>query len=484
MSKDLFAPPPDRANTPSRKRPARECDVRTVARRIKDCADFEDIYKLASVLERPKDRRVGCPPHYPPYIWLLFIACRSVHGSARHCAASLQDPDMWNWIRQGVAKHLGQQEADRLPEIGPSRYHWQHAQKSVLLPNLAKLNEKFAQLALAQALRQDLLPPQATRSWSNPKRHQLIAGDGTVAKSPTLSTRPYTVDSETGEIIKCHRVDPAASLQAEGGSEKPDVLGTKFVFFSTRRRGYFRRVFLNYRHVPHGYQGGEASAALELACSILDEAEGCMGVLYDGALRGKHRDLVARRGRLVINRQHKGLRPQPLTTLEFDHCRHELWAADGRLKERTFLDDGTSILVPLPVRKFERRGTVTFRWYHLVVVPCIYGMHVHREPVGVTTAPGERAEGQSDLERDFHRAEHLQQIPSDSSVHESLYGGREDAESAFSQFDRSLWNGRLIAFGAEAQSLVVLGFMLAQNAISAARYVEDPTYSDGEEEVD
>lgn len=36
----------------------------------------------------------------------------------------------------------------------------------------------------------------------------------------------------------------------------------------------------------------------------------------------------------------------------------------------------------------------------------------------------------------------------------------------------------MIAFGAEAQSLVMLGFLLAQNASSAARYQEDPTYSD------
>lgn len=36
----------------------------------------------------------------------------------------------------------------------------------------------------------------------------------------------------------------------------------------------------------------------------------------------------------------------------------------------------------------------------------------------------------------------------------------------------------MIAFGAEAQSLVILGFLLAQNATSAARYQEDPTYSD------
>ncbi|MFD5748214.1 hypothetical protein [Streptomyces sp. NPDC127033] len=41
----------------------------------------------------------------------------------------------------------------------------------------------------------------------------------------------------------------------------------------------------------------------------------------------------------------------------------------------------------------------------------------------------------------------------------------------------------MIAFGAEAQSLVILGFMLAQNATSHARYIEDPTYADADAET-
>ncbi|MFJ2212917.1 hypothetical protein ACIQVO_27725 [Streptomyces sp. NPDC101062] len=57
------------------------------------------------------------------------------------------------------------------------------------------------------------------------------------------------------------------------------VLGTKFVAFSTRHRGYFRRVFLRYRHVPRDHPGGEAAIALETACAILAAADGCIGVL-------------------------------------------------------------------------------------------------------------------------------------------------------------------------------------------------------------
>lgn len=505
MPDDLFG---DRVPRAARKKTARrtvESDLRTISQRITDVARFDDLYRLADVLAQAPGPRRGRPPHYPPYVYLLFLALRGIHGSARYCAGDLQDPSVWNTIRSGVARHLGTDEAARLPDSGPSRHQWQHAQRTLLVPRLEELGETFADLALAQALRQELLPADARRSWSSPQRHQLIAGDGTVAKSPTLSTTSHSVDPTTGEIRR-HRVDPASSWQKEGGADRADndtpgtaaatesfegngknegkgedamVLGTKFVVFSTRHRGYFRRVFLRYAHVPHDHPGGEAAVALDLACAILDAAEGCMGVLYDGALRGMHRDVIARRGRLLINKQHKGASPRYIRTLDFGRCRHELWSNRGRVHVRAFLDDGTSALIPLSVDKLERRAsTHTHRWYHLLTVPCPRGPHQHRESVGVTTTAGERDAGQSDTETGFHRAEHLLQIPDNTATHQTLYGGREDTEAGFSQLDRSLWNRRMIAFGAEAQSLVILGFLLAQNATSAARYQEDPTYSD------
>ncbi|MEU3006586.1 hypothetical protein [Streptomyces sp. NPDC007020] len=505
MPDDLFGDPVPRTIRKKAARRALESDLRTVSRRVRDVAWFEDIYRLTAALDTTGGPRVGRPPAFPAYVYLLFLALRGIHGSARYCAGELRDQAVWDEIRKGVAHHLGKDEARRLPETGPSRHQWQHAQSTLLIPRLEELAETFADLALAQALRQGLLPPEARRSWSSPGRHQLIAGDGTVAKSPTLSTVPYSVDTKTGEIRR-HRIDPASSWQKEGGGKRDEedapttagvkdpknsrdsdgtmVLGSKFVVFSTRHRGYFRRVFLRYSHVPHDQEGGEAAVALKLACAILDAAEGCMGVLYDGAFRGMHRDVIARRGKLLINKQHKGAQPRYLRTLDYGRCRHELWSKRGRAHERVFLDTGTTSLLPLPVRKLERRASAhAHRWYHLLSVPCPRGAHEHREPVGITTTPGERDDGQSDTETGFHRAEHLLQIPDGTATHQHLYGGREDTEAGFSQLDRSLWNRRMIAFGADAQSLVILGFLLAQNATSSARFQEDPTYTDADDET-
>ncbi|MFE3827197.1 hypothetical protein [Streptomyces sp. NPDC059092] len=41
----------------------------------------------------------------------------------------------------------------------------------------------------------------------------------------------------------------------------------------------------------------------------------------------------------------------------------------------------------------------------------------------------------------------------------------------------------MITFGAEAQSLAILGFPLAQNATSHARHTEDPTHADADAET-
>ena len=331
---------------------------------------------------------------------------------------------------------------------------------------MEQLWDAYRDLALDQALRQGLLPTDARRTWSHPERHQLIVGDGTVTKSPTLSTQRESVDPKTG-LLRRHRVDPAAADHVEGGANNTHVRGTKFLLMSARSTGFWRRVMLDVRHVPHGYPGGEAAMAVMAACALMDRAEGCMGLIYDGALRGVHRTAIARKGRLAINRQHDGTVPRQLETYRGPRCVHDLWTGCGRVLERIHLVDGTSQLVPLPIQDFQMRGQATFRWYHVVEIPCRHGPHEHRIPVGVTTKAGERKPGESDEEHGFNRAEHLQQIPEGTAVHEELYHHRNDAESTNAQLDASMWNRRMIAFGSKAQMIVMLGFALAQNATSA-----------------
>lgn len=209
-----------------------------------------------------------------------------------------------------------------------------------------------------------------------------------------------------------------------------------------------------------------------------------MGTVYDGAFRGVHRDALARLGLLVINNQHGSVRPRAYELLRLGRCRHDLWCDKGHIAERILLDDGTSHLIPVPVTRLEhRQGRTKSRWYHVLRIPCRRGDHAHRVQVGITTTPKDRGSWDSttrsrvpsDIERDVHRAEYLQQIPEATLAHQQLYPYRSDSESVHNQFDQSLWNGRMISYGIDRQKVFVLGFALAQNATSRRIHQERRT---------
>lgn len=467
MPEDIFGDAVPPAQRTPRKRAFNDRDRRTLHERLVDCAYNPDLYELAEML--PPPGRIGRPRDYPDLAFLFFLAARSVLASARRTAAHLEDPRVWTILKAGVRAELGAVEASRLPDAGPTRAQWLRAQRR-LREQSHELWHSYRVLALEQALEQGIFPEHETRSWSNPQRHQLIAADGTVLRSPTLARASQSVDMATGEI-RYHRVDPASVSQIEGGGA--EVFGPKYVFFSARKdENYLSRVFLDSRYVPHLHPGGEAAVAVEGVIDIMSAAPGCMGTLYDGAFRGVHRDAIARYGGLVINKQHKGNEPQFYESLRRGRCTHELWAANGRIAEKVHFADGTAELVPVPIKRLERRGVLTFRWYHVLSIPCRHGVHEYRVGVGTTSRKDERPLGESDEERGFHRAEHLQQIPEFTRIHQLVYPYRSDAESGHAQLDASLWNGRLISYGVEAQQLLTFGFAFAQNSTSRALYEE------------
>ncbi|MFD6986554.1 hypothetical protein ACFWAX_38680, partial [Streptomyces sp. NPDC059956] len=234
-------------------------------------------------------------------------------------------------------------------------------------------------------------------------------------------------------------------------------------------------------HVAGGEYEDEAAIAVRQFRMLKDALPHCMGVVYDGAFRGVHRDALARTGLLAINKQHGSVAPVFYERISPCRSGHELWCDQGRIAESIRIDDGTRILEPLPITKLEHRaGASKSRWYHVLKIPCRHGDHDYRVPVGITTTPADRTlrsadtgkRIKSDSERGFHRAEYLQQIPEASLTHQLLYPYRADSESVHSQFDQSLWNRRMIAYGVDRQKIFVLGFALSQNATSHQIYLQ------------
>lgn len=478
MPDDIFGDALPQYLRPSRKRQLSDKEQRTQPQRIADCLDEPLIYEMAERLPAPASR--GCPRQYPAVVYLLLASLMTVTGSKRSAVGTLDD-GQWRAVRASVRRNAGRRAAALLPLASPSRFQYQYAEEKLLAPSIEPLQDLFEQHAVQQSLHQGLFPEDATRNWVRPERRRLLVGDATVPKAPSKAEHAFTDDPVTGERRR-HRFDPAARLYYENGEkEKRLARGTKWFFASARDDGYWQRVILTVRHVAGGEYEDEAAVAVRSFTQLSKQLPGCMGVVYDGAFRGIHRDALARLGLLVINRQHGSVKPRAYELLRYGRCRHDLWCDQGRIAERILLDDGTSTLIPVPVSRLEhRQGRTKSRWYHLLLIPCRHGAHPYRVQVGITTTPADRigtdpATGRklkSDTERDFHRAEYLQQIPESTLIHQQLYPYRSDSESVHNQFDQSLWNNRMISYGLERQKVFALGFALAQNATSRRVFLE------------
>lgn len=479
MPDDIFGSPRPQLERPNRKRQPADHEQRSTAERVRDCLDYPLLYEMAELL--PPPNAVGCPREYPGIVYLIMAALTPVTRSKRSTTGLLASPQDWRSVRAHIRSHLGRRAAAALPLIAPSRGQYQNALNSLLVPAADVLEEAFRKYAARQALSQGLFPSDAPKVWSRPERRQLLVGDATVPKAPSKARAVEIYDEDTG-LIRSHRVDPAARIYYENGEKaKRKVRGTKWFFASGRDTGYWTRVILSFAHVGGGEYEDEAAIAVRQFRMLKDALPDCMGVVYDGAFRGVHRDALARTGLLAINKQHGSV--APVFYERISPCRkgHELWCDQGRIAESIRIDDGTRILEPLPIIKLEHRaGATKSRWYHLLKIPCRHGDHDYRVPVGITTTPADRSlrstdtgrRLKSDTERGFHRAEYLQQIPEASLTHQLLYPYRADSESVHSQFDQSLWNRRMIAYGVDRQKIFVLGFALSQNATSHQIHLE------------
>ncbi|MBR7828140.1 hypothetical protein KDK95_17620 [Actinospica sp. MGRD01-02] len=466
MPADIFGDAPPRPpggkkeQTATAKANAKQSVI--VLARVRAVVNDPAIYALAAQLPEKEAGSPGRPADFPLYIYLLYNALTAVFQSARATEAHLADPTYWSLVREGVAQCLDQAAADALPETGPTRNQWLYNRKK-LVDHLPALLDAFRERALAQALSQGLLDPNAPRSWSAPGQTQLVVGDGTIPKSPTKAQKPTSIDERTGEL-RHHRVDPGAGLHSEGGDENTKVWGPKFVFLSSRSPHYHERVVLDLRYQRPRHPGGEAALAVDSAVRLAGFAPGMLGVVWDGALRGVHRNSLAKAGLLAINKQHRGAKPEKITALRGPACYHDLYAADGRVTERTLTEDGTAEYRPIPVTRVERReSSDSCRWYHVLAIPCYRGVtHIHRVRLD---------QNEEDTKRAFNTAEHLRQIPPGTATFDRLYGHRPDSESLNALLDTTWRHKRIIAYGADRQTLAVLAFAQTQNAIARHCYL-------------
>ncbi|RLU94587.1 hypothetical protein CTZ27_17870 [Streptomyces griseocarneus] len=435
--------------------------------RVRALASSPDVYELARTLPSRPEGGPGRPNQFPDFVWVLFAGMTGIFGSARKTAAAMTDPVYWHLIREGVARCLGPAEALALPPRGPSRNQWNYHSRR-LHTQLPRMQETFRDLAAAQALAAGYAHDDGHHPIALPPRERFVVGDGTVVASPLRKTatrkakkkRKAKTPDQPVRRRKSRR-DPGAGWHYEGGEEEDGghpVFGPKFVHLSVRGDRPLSRIILDMRYQPPGGgYGGEAAIAVTMTTDAVRRLPGLLGVCWDGALRGKHRDTLMKAGLQVVSPQHDGIQPRRLDPITTCPCsrQHDLWAQDGAVHEAEILDTGDLHRTRCPILRPERRGrTGRTRWYHLIRLSC---GNAHR--IRLDTTP-------DDTRREFNRAEHLRQHPPDTDGYIHCYRWRPDAESLNAQLDATLWNRRMIAYGAAQQTLIMLGFAIAQNALT------------------
>lgn len=411
----------------------------------------------------------GRRPAYPPFIYMILLASISIFDTAEMACASFQHEHVWKTVREGVRQLRGDAAADGLPETGPQRHHW-HDFRPKMLDVLQELREASRDAWINQALAQGLLARKRRGTLVRPHRSQVITGDGTVVRPASDQTEEFTVDKKTGEL-KHHRVDPDATMQLEGGDR--EIYGNKIVSFSVRDEcSPHSRVILNIDTARHQSEEldpdrqEEARVAVRLAMEIRARAPGNHTVVYDKALRGKHRSPLIRSGLTVFTRQYDGLKPQPPKKYRYESagCTHDVYATEGRACVRLITVDGKTLYNPIPVKDVEFREGNESRFYHVLEIPCRCGPHTERIPV-YETREDQSLDPRTKRPR-CNRTEHLRIIPPGTEAGERLIGFRQDSESKFSTLDETHRLRRIPAYGADGALLIYIGYAWAKNSVA------------------
>jgi hypothetical protein len=228
------------------------------------------------------------------------------------------------------------------------------------------------------------------------------------------------------------------------------------------------RIILDTRHCPE--KGGEAKTAMSAFKDIAPIAPGCMGTLYDTALRGTHhQELMRDLGWLSINRVTakqiitKDKRPvkrvEKATHIEdrtINGRTVRFFAQGGALCVVSLDHNGEQVLSECTRTKTIRRANDdgTFRFYNEYETPAGDKVLMRLD----TT--------EQDKARKLNRSENLRQIAPNDLDFKRLYGRRSDAESINRALDDTLWLRRAHSKGAARRAFNLLGFAIVTNAVA------------------
>lgn len=317
------------------------------------------------------------------------------------------------------------------------------------------LSEKFTLLAIEQAQQQGCLT-EGPETMSKPKRGNVLVADGTVPK-PRISEGTRKRLQKEGKKV------PEVDVHHEGGEEKSQrVLGFKELLIAVRPDEFPNsRIIVGRAPVAKEGYGGEAGIAVAELTKIRKLTKGFLGLRYDGAMTGMHLDAMLKLGVSAISPVPKDNKRRALYDIKCTCGKtHRLHTEGGEFVEIDLLDTGKEYSVPCKrVDQYSRKNADgTHRWYAKLLLMC----GEHRTERLDTTA--------EDKKRGFNRAHHIRLHPPESKYYKDTYGHRADIESVNNNLDSTLYRHRMITDSKARQALIVLGFAIGRNAMSAEVY--------------
>jgi hypothetical protein len=440
--------------------------------RIRAVLAHRALYEIGAELQPQPP--IGRPPAHPMYVHLVFATLARITRSTVRLEVDLQEPAMWDFVRQGMVDTLRRERLD-LPQPGPQPpawHHWRRARDDHLATDegLAQLARAHLPRAVDLAHQLGLFEPKESSSLTHPSPRRAVYGDGTIVRPLYRPPRTINAVADDGTDVLWF-IDPTTGQPRPDppGRYDPDVarhqgnegpaLGHGYVAWHAHGPGRFERVILALGHIDH--PGGEAAAAIALLGDIhRTVGKGIQVVIYDGALRGAHIETVmSRYGYLVIAKQPKyddedlatltaikgrdGKRVAsiPLGVVTHDisgtTCHHTLAAINGAVAEVDLDDTGDPVVTSMPRRgpiKRARRSTGAYHFNVAYRIECPHGEF--------DTWLSPHPQGPSDP-----RPEALRTFPDGDPDTLRLRGLRSDAEAVHSQFKRTLLIGRAMSVG-------------------------------------
>lgn len=487
-----------------RSRNDQEHEVASVWARIRAVLDAPDFWQAAARLPgsaKALHRVPGRPTDHPDWLFLLIATVTAIVGSQRMAVTTLRDPFMWQWLKD-VTDDNSYRVGLGLAPIGDkplARHHLKHFQAKWTSAKYRwhVITAKRAALGVAKtaARQQDLLAPGRPIVFDHPDPGQWLRFDGTVIK-PVTTSRPAKDSSVTG------RVDSSADYHHVGGDTKTRVYGTKYVFASVRTDDYQGRLILDYEPAVGETKtgmGNEAAVTMAIIDRLHPELPGMHGVIVDSVLGGKDIISLAQRGLLTVNypsalrnpNRRKGGRFAPgridksakvyvlrHTRPSGGECVHHIHVSGTIYYHVLFDAHGNEVQASIDVDNLLVRPNAdgTVRHYHVLNVPCQYGeqtIHIplFHDPRKLKAKNARQHVPQKSLALQVrNRGEQFRAFPVNTPMFQVLYGRRNDTESLHNQFKRYL--PKMPAYGAAAQSLYILGLVIAYNSLSRAHLLK------------